>query len=597
MDWDLTSYFSEFGDESYLTFKKSLKAGIEELDARARRLLEDGSVRVETWESVFIDVEPALARFSHLSSYISCLTAAEAKNTAYQKEESFLAELQALNAKLSDKLIRGLGLLSDDDFQQLLASDKLQGAGFRLEQWRREAVRRMPAELEDLAADLGVNGLSAWSRLYFTTMGNLSFRYDDPETGLTDVPMAQLNSLLCSGNRERRKAAADGAAKTFEEHQHMYAACLNSLSGTRHTLNQRRGVADFLDPSLRQSRISRDTLFALMQAIEDRLPFAREVFTFRCSRMGIEDPGWNDLRAPLPIGEAKDPDWEQGVAMVSKAFHTAYPALGGFFDELIEKRQIDYTPREGKRPGGFCTGSLMTRESRIFMTYKDSLNDVLTLAHEAGHAWHSRILKDQRVLAASYPMTLAETASTFAERMLARGLLGDDRVDDSTKLVMLDAEVEHMLAFLLDLPIRFRFEEAVYGRRATSTLGPGELCDLMRATQRKIFGEAMAEGGEEPWFWASKMHFYINQVQFYNYPYTFGYLLSNAFMEHVHDVGSSGLETYERFLSLSGRMSCEDVVRETLGRDISDPAFWSAMIDGLGKPFALYQELLDKQLA
>jgi oligoendopeptidase F len=253
-------------------------------------------------------------------------------------------------------------------------------------------------------------------------MGNLTFRYTDPEDGEKDVPMAQLNSLLSGPNRERRIAASEGAAKTFEEHQHTYAAALNAISGTRHALNKRRGIHDFLEPSLRQSRISHATLAALVSAIEYQLPFAREVFQYRNTCLGIEDPGYVDLKAPLPLGGESGPGWKDGVALISGAFNSVYPALGKFFDEMIEKRWIDHTPRDGKRPGGFCTGSLATRESRIFMTYKDTLNDVLTLAHEAGHAWHSRILKDQRILAAKYPMTLAESASTFAERVLTEGI-------------------------------------------------------------------------------------------------------------------------------------------------------------------------------
>mgnify|MGYP005839960161 CR=1 FL=1 len=592
MDWDLRAYFEDFRTPLYRAFKEELTAAVNGLNDEARKLLE--RPYLSEWEGFLADYEAVAKRYSHLSSYISCLTAADARNEAYLKEETVLSEMQALFSKVMDKIIRGLGLLPEEAFAELLGRDSLKEAEFRLREWRRESQNRMSAELEDLAADLGVNGISAWSRLYFTTMGNLKFTYTDPQSGLTEVPMAQLNSLLASPERARRIAASEGAANTFAEHQYFYAGALNAISGTRHVLNNRRGREDFLEPSLEQSRIQPDTLKALMTAIEDQLPFAREVFRFRSERLGIEDPGWVDLRAPLPFEGTSGPSWEDGVRLISGAFKAVYPDLGAFFDELVEKQWIDHTPRSGKRPGGFCTGSLMTRESRIFMTYKDTLNDVLTLAHETGHAWHSRILANTRVLASQYPMTLAETASTLAERMLTEGVMMDSSVEDTAKLIILDAEIEHMLAFLLDLPIRFRFEEEVYTRRRTGTLSPNDLCQLMRETQRTIFGEVMTEGREDPWFWASKMHFYINQVQFYNYPYTFGYLLSTAYMEHFRENGSAGLKTYERFLTQSGQSSCEEVVQDTLGADIQDPAFWSRMIDGLERPFGQYRELLEK---
>jgi oligoendopeptidase F len=595
MDWDLQSYFSEFGSPAYTAFKSDLTESIESLDQVAASLLADDDVIDPAgWENLLIDYEHAMTNLSHFSSYISCLTAAAAGNEAHLREEAVLAEMQAAVAKLTDKLIRGLGALPDKAFDGLRKRERLDDAGFRLEEFRREAGERMERGLEELAADLGVNGISAWSRLYFTTMGNLKFRYNDPETGVQEAPMSQYNSLLSNPDRARRIAASEGAAATFAEHQQMYAAALNALSGTRHTLNKRRGVSSFLKPSLRQSRIRGTTLTALMEAIEDRLPFAREVFQFRNERLGITDPGYVDLRAPLPIGDDGGPPWSDGVRLISRAFNSVYPALGMFFDELIEKRWVDHAPRNGKRPGGFCTGSLLTRESRIFMTYKDTLNDVLTLAHEAGHAWHSRLLKDARVLAAQYPMTLAETASTFAERMLTEGVLNDGEIDSAVKLIILDAEVEHMLAFLLDLPVRFRFEESLYERRKSGPLSPSELCGLMKETQRRIFGDALAPGREDPWFWASKMHFYISQVQFYNYPYSFGYLLSTGFMQLFRDEGVAGLNAFERFLAMSGRMTCEDAVGETLGADIGDPNFWAEMIDSLQRPFDQYKALIQK---
>lgn len=595
MDWDLNSYFTKFGSPTYVAFREELSETISNLDLRAGKLVanpQEHSLR--DWEKLVMDFELMQASFSHIGSYIGCLTAADAQNETYLKEETAFAEYSASYSKLVDKLMRGLGQMDEEDFQELIDRDRLKDAVFGLNEMRKQAQKRMPAELEELAADLGVNGLGAWSRLYFTSMGNLKFRYVDPAKGETEVPMSHYNSLMCDPNRDRRIAVAEGAARTYEEHQQTYAAALNAISGTRHALNKRRGVEEFLEPSRQQARVKSTTLDALMTAIEDRLPFAREVFRFRTESMGISDPGYVDLRAPLSHSEDSGPDWESGVNLISSSFNAVYPALGNFFDEMVQKRWIDHTPRDGKRPGGFCTSSLATRESRIFMTYNNTLNDVLTLAHEAGHAWHSRVMKDQRVMAADYPMTLAETASTFAERILTEGVLANSSLDKTIKLILLDAEVEHMLAFLLDLPVRFRFEREFYERRLEGTFSPAELCNLMKLTQQNVFGDTLAKGREDPWFWASKLHFYIDGVEFYNYPYSFGYLLSTAYMTRFRDGGNSALNTYEGFLSKSGKMSCEDAVKVSLGEDIGDPNFWAAQIDELRRPFTIYKDLLQE---
>lgn len=596
MDWDLNTYFTEFNGPDYQAHKSSL---LTKIDALVESILSTAMEWTghEPWIRIIEDYEQVRSLHSHLGSYLSCLTAADSANDEYLREEAAFSELGARMSKLSDSLIRSIGQLKDEHFNELLDSPALEDAAYMLQEYRRQSSQQMPSDLEALAADLGVNGLSAWSRLYFTTMGTLSFCYTDPVEGDKTVPMAQLNSLLSNASRDRRIAAAAGAARTFEQHRQTYASAINAISGTRLTLNKRRGIKEFLVPSLNQSRISRESLDALTQAIEEHVHFGREVFAYRNQQLGITDPGYVDLRAPLPIGSGEGQEWDEGVHMISRAFNGIYPALGAFFDEIVGKNWIDHSPRANKRPGGFCTGSLTTRESRIFMTYKDTLNDVMTLAHEVGHAWHSRLLKDARVLASRYPMTIAESASTFAERVLTEGILEDPSSDQETKLILLDAEVEHMLAFLLDLPVRFHFEKAVYEKRQQTTLSSGDLCELMKSTQRKVFGDSLSEGREDPWFWASKLHFYIEGVQFYNYPYTFGYLLSTAYFANLRDDKPGAIETYETFLRYSGRMSCEDLVMMTLKQDIRDPEFWSALIGQLARPFELYKRLLESHNA
>jgi len=247
----------------------------------------------------------------------------------------------------------------------------------------------------------------------------------------------------------------------------------------------------------------------------------------------------------------------------------------------------------GKRPGGFCAGSLLTNESRIFMTYRDTLGDVLTLAHEAGHAFHSYLMRDLRPYARSSPMTLAETASTFGELILIRGFLDDPSVTEKERIRILDMEVGHAAIYLLDIPARFEFEKSLYEERCRGEVPLSRLKALMVETERRVFGDALEEGGEDPYSWASKLHFYITGVTFYNFPYTFGFLLSHGLYAMFRDEGNSFLSRYEELLRLTGSDTAENVVRRTIGRNLESPEFWAAAIRSLEEPLhqleALYR--------
>jgi oligoendopeptidase F len=239
---------------------------------------------------------------------------------------------------------------------------------------------------------------------------------------------------------------------------------------------------------------------------------------------------------------------------------------------------------------------MLSKESRIFMTYNESLGDVLTLAHESGHAFHGYLMRDLRPYARIYPMTLAETASTFGEQILINGLLDDPSISDAQKALMLDVDVGHGAIYLLDIPVRFEFEKAFYEERQSGELSVSRLKELMVETQRRVLGDGLAPGGEDPYFWASKLHFYITGLTFYNFPYTFGFLLSRGLFAMFKRDGAAFLPKYEEFLRLTGSDTAENVVKRTVGRDLENPDFWVEGIQSLQEPLSRLENLLPKVL-
>jgi len=115
------------------------------------------------------------------------------------------------------------------------------------------------------------------------------------------------------------------------------------------------------------------------EAIYDEIELPKDILRFKAQTMGRKQIAWYDLGAPLDIESGQTLSWPDAQKLVEKSFSASYPALGNYARSAFDKKWIDWEPREGKRPGGFCTGSLLTKESRIFMTYNETLGDVLTL--------------------------------------------------------------------------------------------------------------------------------------------------------------------------------------------------------------------------
>lgn len=593
MNWDLTSYFPEFDGPEMREFKVKLKNDILAVKEAASQLPGIAEDNLQDWEEIFLRNEDISARFSHLDSYVECLASADGQNESYVREEAEMSLLHAELSKLKVELLRSVRDASEETFRSFVEREKLGSAAYHLERLRELSQKSMSPEKEVLTADLGVDGISAWGRLYDTISSKLEFRMEYPDGSVKTLPISQRRSLMEKPDRRLRKAAFEGGNEAWETIEDSAGAAINAIAGTRLTLNKYRGIDHFLEVALFQSGISRKTLDAMFEAISEEIELPREILRFKAATMGRSNIAWYDLGAPLDIDGGQKLDWAHANKLVMSSFSSSYPELGEFFRRVYTKNWIDWEPREGKRPGGFCTGSLLTKESRIFMTYNETVGDVLTLAHEAGHAFHSHVMRDIRPYSHYYPMTLGESASTFGEMILTEGVLRDPSISDAGKALMLDTEINHGAIYLMDIPVRYEFEKAFYEERRQGEVGVRRLKELMSGTQRRIFGDVLEEGGEDPYFWVSKLHFYIVGVTFYNFPYTFGYLLSRGLFSMFKEEGAAFLPKYEEFLRLSGSDTAENVARRSIGRDLETPEFWKQSIRSLEEPFEKLKGLMN----
>jgi oligoendopeptidase F len=586
--WSLETWFSAFGAPDYQSFKESIRPAAEELQARALRPRES----VEATALLLSDLEAFEGRLGLLGAYLGCLSADNADDEQVKADEAWFSTVEAEHAKLCAAVQATLAGMEPGQFAQLLENPLVKGAEYAIGRMRESGSRQMQTDLESLAADLNVNGLHAWGRLYDTLTGKMTFEMTFPDGHVETVPMARRRALLAEPDRRVREAAFHAGQKPWHEHEVTLAAALNGIAGTRLSLYGRRGIAHFLDTPLFDSGMERASLDAMLEAIRTHIELPRRALRKAAQLQGTGRLHYFDLEAPqVAAPEAKPLGWEEACSTVEKAFFNAYPRLGAYFREMLDQRWIEAQPRAGKRPGAFCTGSHLRREERIYMTYHETVHDMVTLAHEAGHAWHSRVLRPARGFAAGYPMTLAETASNFGEMILLSGLLGDPGISPETKAYLLDQEMLRAHAYLVNIPMRYEFERAFYTERASGEVPVSRLGELMSGAQRDLYGDTLFEDGTDPMFWAYKMHFFITSVSFYNFPYVFGYLLSQALFARFRDEGAAFLPQYEAFLALTGSASCEEAVQRTLGEDLRDPAFWARAVCSMREQLEAYEKL------
>lgn len=592
-NWDMSPYFPSASSPELVAFMDALRDDIAALSGALDAAPPIDETTLEVWAQHLKLLEVLFARVMHLESYLGCTVAADAGDETAAAQYAKVGELEAAYEKLEVMVRAAFGDTRSSDFDALLSSRPLMHAGHYLRRLRTQASLEMLPDLEKLQADLSVNGLAAWGRLYGKVTAGMRFTLRLPDKPPETYPVAMVRTLSEDPDPDVRRATFEGASEAFEAHAPVIASCLNAISGTRCTLYDRRGIADPLTPALFAAGIERGTLDAMMSAIRARQPVIRRYLVAKAKFMGLERLGFHELRAPLPLSGAKGParvSLEDGKALILRAFGEVYPELSSLASEAFEERWIDHSPREGKRPGAFCSSSPLAGQSRIFMTYNGALGDIFTLAHELGHAFHNRVIRGLGPFARVYPMTLAESASTFAEAVLADHLRRETGTDFDD-LAVLDQRLQKTATFILDIPTRFDFEVELYARRPQGELSVSALCEMMLDAQRSNFGESLGE--LDPWFWASKLHFYLTYISFYNFPYAFGFLFSTGLFSRTLTEGADFLATYEDLLRRTGSESPEAIAKKLLNVRLSEPSFWESALDWVTSEVDAFEALVE----
>ncbi|KHT63245.1 oligoendopeptidase F [Photobacterium gaetbulicola] len=536
-----------------------------------------------------------------LGAYVNCILSVDA---ADEQAKKLLGRVNVLQSQLDQAMtpfMQAIVNLSLVDFEALLemgeGEEALSSWRFLLERERLLKPQQLTVAEEQLLTALDVDGKLAWGRLYDNITGSMKVTLQLPDGQQERMGLSQAASLLYGGDSMRREPAWRAISEAMTTHQESFAAILNALSGARLTEYQKRSHTQpvhFLDPSLHTSRIEKATLDAMMAVARGNRHIGQKAGLLMARLFGTDKlKPWDEM-ASMPAlsgGDASTYSFAQGIAIIREAFAGVDPEMAEFVDMMVEKQLIDAAPQPNKRLGAYCTKFADSRLPLVFMTWGGSMSDVLTLAHELGHAFHNWVMQDMPLVQTRYPMTLAETASIFAENVV-RDALMEKASDEQEKLLMLWEEAQSALALMVNIPVRYEFEKAFYEQRQGGEFTPEQLKTLMSDTWQEWYGEAMDETNEM--FWASKLHFSIAEISFYNYPYLFGYLFSKGVYAQREAKGDSFYADYKALLRDTGSMTAEEVVAKHLGMDIRQPEFWQQSVDMVAKQIEEFELVLGK---
>ena len=591
--WDLSSVYPAADSaavEDDLSALTGLIADIEthnraltSLPARAEKLsLESGADAVSAARTIHGLIERAATVAGDLSGYASCCLSVDSQDAAAQDLQGRLQAVQGRLKNAREPLDQFLTLAPDAVVEAYLDHDTTAPSRFAVEHQRKRRHELLPLEQETLVNSLAQDGINAWSLLYDQLSGSLTCEValgDETRT----LGVAEAAGLMLGPDDHLRETAWRAINATWDEHAESCAAAVNAIAGWRLSMCRRRGNGvHYLDAPAHANRLRRETIDTLIGVAEEGVPLARRAAQLQAKAYGKDRYGPWDQRAPAPAVPNTDAGripYGEAVDLIAESYSSVAPEMGDFVHMMAKKRWIEGTVGPRKRPGAYCTGFRKSRTPRVYMTYTGGASDVITLAHELGHAYHAWVMRDLPDSQRSYGMSIAETASTFGETVV-RDALRDRAEGPHEELPIAWEEASAIVTFVLNIPTRFEFERNFHEARAEKPQRPDELKAMMGAAWEKWYGDALSE--PDPLFWANKLHFYISGLSFYNFPYLFGYLFSQGLYARRSQVGDGFFDRYQALLRDTGRMTTEDLAAKHLDVDLTQPDFWRETLASLG---------------
>ena len=595
--WDNSAFYSGSDDPQITTTVDTLRSEIASLSVLCEqftKLIDNQPAESEIPKTVK-ELEKAYKSqlsigrvLRNTSMFIHSCLSVNARDAA---ASTWLPTLQQLGAQLNNATHPMYGYLAraEEPVIELLAKNSvLAELSFKIEQLRKMSDQLLPVTQEQLLTRMAVTGLHGWGNLYKNLSGTLQCTVGNEQLGL-----AAASNQLSNPEQSIREQAWRGINNAWTENEQAAASILNNINGWRieesgqrsHTRKQH-----YLDSSCHTSRISRSTLDAMMEATHSSRHIPQSALKAMARLHNVDQLGPWDLMAPAPIESSGSITFNNAIDLIAKSFSEFSKPMGEFAIEMAERGWIDSEQTENRSTGAYCGSFAEPRQPRIFITYNGTLTNVITLAHELGHAWHNRVMEDIPEAKIQYPMTLAETASIFAETLVRESLLNAAK-DDNQRLEIMWSEAETAAALMLNIPARFEFEQRLVETRKTNFVTADAMKDLMRESWQLWYEDSLSE--YDDMFWASKLHFSISGFGFYNYPYLFGYLFSLGIYAQKDQLqsGENFADKYLHILRDTGSMTAEALVEKHLGQDIRTPEFWLNSIGIVERSLSQFEKL------
>src|SRR4051812_26422321 len=513
-----------------------------------------------------LDKEYALDKeLSRLYVYASMLADQDTRDAAHQGMKQEMTQLASAFAADASYIEPEILKANKAVIERFVASEpRLKVYQFYLQDVARRAAHTLSDSEEKLLADAGP--LTGSPSEVYNILSNADFPYpsvtlsDGRTVKLDQAGFAELRALPNRADREKVMSAFFKALGTFSR---TYGTTINGEVQKVLFVAKARKYPSALESSLDGANIPTSVYTRLIDGVNKNLPAFHRYLKLRKRMMGLDELHYYDLYAPLVQSVNLKYTPEEAQKHVLAAVAPLGPEYQATIARAFRERWIDLLPTEGKRSGAYSNGGAYDVHPYMLINFSGQYNDVSTVAHELGHTMQSYFSnKAQPYPLASYPIFVAEVASTFNESLLIDHMLGTIK-DPDTRLSLLGNYLENIKGTVFRQTQFAEFELRMHEMAQKGQPITGDaMAKLYADITRKYYGQDQGVCIVDDYVaneWSYIPHFYRD---FYVFQYATSFTASEALAQKVKAGDQDAKRKYLAFLSAGGSKYPIELLKE-----------------------------------
>ncbi len=587
-EWNLDILYKGYEDSTFLSDLHKLECVCENMNQLASEIQKvEERVNRNTVNQIFNLWEEKMQLEECLVVYCSLRQSTDTSNVQSASYLGLISQKTSECAKAESIFKKYLSKIENVE-EFVTGDERLESYTYLLNKIKKESKHLLGNEAEEVIAKLDITGSMAWENLHSYLTSSVKAEYCGEEKTLT-----QLRNLAYDKDVNVRKAAYEAELACYDKIKDSVCFSLNSIKGQVSVLCKMRGYESPLVMTLEQAHMRKETLDAMWKAIEAYLPVFHRYLRKKAELLGETNGlSWYNLFAPVGESDTKF-SVEEAKAYLVNHFSNFSKELADLVEKAFDEEWIDFYPHAGKVGGAFCCNIQSKQQSRVLTNFNGTLSDVVTLAHELGHAFHNENIHNHRILNLDYSMPVAETASTFNENVIMNAAILES--SDEERFTLLEGQLQDLTQIICDIYSRYLFETKVFEQCKEQFMFADELKEIMLQAQKEAYGDGLNPEMLHPYMWVCKGHYYSGSVSFYNFPYAFGGLFARGLYAVYLKEGKSFLPKYQVLLHATTVCDVEEVARYA-GIDLTLPEFWMDALEQVKIQIEEFIRLCDRKL-